>query len=892
MKRIDTPKENKRGGNIAVTYGAAISSMLFLVLGLFTSFAPKTVHAQYGGTGTQQFNQSIMDNQADAAFKQAIQDDIDKTLYEMTGRSADGTKYGSDEGASASVYAQVYAKTKDDQTARDAAYQAFLTLKPLIEDERTKAANLDFRRRSSTDIANDPVLKQQALDYEAAQKKLLTAKLALYERYGIGNEQSKQTLKNQIDAPTGSIITNQDQVMAKLRASEKAAGDVNNYDPIYCIRENPKSVAKEGASALVPDISIQGCIALGLYYGFLKPSSWVLWASGIAFNYSIDFTLNFGKFIRDEGLGNAGNGPIYLGWAAIRDLINVGFIFILLYMAIKTILNDDEYGVKKVIPKIVIAALLLNFSLFFTKAAIDLSNLVALQFYTRVLAAADIANSQDQALTRGNVNGDDWDGGLSIGIVNALGLKTIWATKDVSDASSSQYGRISAGQLIIVCLGGGAFILVTAFTLFMATIRFLYRSIVLIFLMILSPVGFVGSAIPPMKGVAGKWKGRLVDNLIFAPAYMAIFYVVALIVFGKNVGPSQIGANSGINGGFQGFASLFQGNVSGTSTLFWFIMIIGLMLGAQLAADSFADNLKIADTFKKKSKDLAISAMKNASYGYLGRRAVGNVGNWASQNGVVKLLARIPVIKQLGGQALYNKIGDLKDVKVGGASYTDAKKAREARDEKTRDRFSEVKAPKWHEQEAEFKARKDAEEEDKKAAHLKRIGVDFIRVQDPKNSMKRTVVVRPKNVTDEYKADDTITNRKYEKMAYDSAEFEAKKMGGVAGASKLAAIKKARQGNSGTAKGVEDQLNDINKKIIELGTDDFLTIKDGLKAQEDTARSAYAAAVRSGITGTLLDNLMKDLEKKQKAYTKHMSELTKLETKRLNLEAQLARTSK
>jgi hypothetical protein len=420
-----------------------------------------------------------------------------------------------------------------------------------------------------------------------------------------------------------------------------------------------------------PAIDPQGCIALGLYYGLLKPSSWVLWASGVAFNYGIDLTLNFGKFLRDQGLSGTGNekspGAIYLGWAAIRDLINVGFIFILLYAGISTILGLDGYGVKQTIVKVVIAALLINFSLFFTKALIDMSNLIALQFYTRVLAAAD------QASYGANFVGpkqDSWDQGLSIGFVNALGLKSIWTSKDnqSGNQAGSAFGGINAGQLIIICLGGSAFILVTAFTLFMATIRFLYRSIVLIFLMILSPIGFIGEAIPPLKGAASKWQSRLKNNLMFAPAYMAIFYVVSLIVFGKGIGPDQTAANSGT--GLTGFGALFQGDVSSTGLLFWFVLIIGLMLGTQMAADSFADKLSIADSFKKKAKGWAAGAAAMPT-----RRVLGGTADALIKNTAVKaVLARVP-----GGGIVMSGLDKVRSSKMfGAASYKDNMKAAQA----------------------------------------------------------------------------------------------------------------------------------------------------------------------------------------------------------------------
>ncbi len=521
--------------------------------------------------------------------------------------------------------------------------------------------------------------KKYVIAYTEAAIELYTYQKEILDKYGFAGD----------DASASEIIERLNknrQILASIKSYEAThGGSIQGYFLDQAIL-NDDVIARDSTGNVVstisdsgdifcwkgltpPQIDVQGCIALGLYYGLLKPSSWVLWASGVAFNYSIDLTLNFGKYIRDEGLGTSGSGAIYLGWSAIRDLINVGFIFILLYAAITTIVGIDGYGVKQTIIRVVIAALLLNFSLFFTKALIDMSNLIALQFYTRVLSAAD------QATYGADFSGPKqeaaWDQGLSIGFVNALGLKSIWSGNIRSTNSAgageanSAFGSISAGQLIIICLGGSAFILVTAFTLFMATLRFVYRSIVFIFLMILSPIGFVGNAIPPLQGAAKKWQGRLKNNLIFAPAYMAIFYVVSIIVFGQGIGPDQTGANSGT--GLTGFGALFQGNVSSTGLLFWFIMIIGLMLGTQMAADMSADKMEMADSFKKKAKGWAASAAAMPT-----RRVLGGTADALIKNTAVKaVLARVP-----GGGVVMSGLDKVRTSKMfGAASYKDNMKA-------------------------------------------------------------------------------------------------------------------------------------------------------------------------------------------------------------------------
>src|SRR4051812_35738977 len=72
------------------------------------------------------------------------------------------------------------------------------------------------------------------------------------------------------------------------------------------------------------------------------------------------------------GLG----GAINVTWTAVRDVANMLFIFALLYTAIMTIFGKGDY--KRTILNLIIAALLINFSLFFTKVIIDAANLLSL----------------------------------------------------------------------------------------------------------------------------------------------------------------------------------------------------------------------------------------------------------------------------------------------------------------------------------------------------------------------------------------------------------------------------------------------------------------------------------------------------------------------------------
>lgn len=352
---------------------------------------------------------------------------------------------------------------------------------------------------------------------------------------------------------------------------------------------------------------LMGCVAWVTYTVLLKGSSLILYLVGVLFNMSLNLTLNIGElFLPNSGFGLGGSrGAVYLGWSTVRNFINIIFIFVLLYVAISTIVQNDKYGAKKMVTKIVVAALLINFSLFFTKAVIDLSNILALQFYARILESAKAVGS----------NPSDKDGGLSGAILNASGLRTVWTSMGAdgqrlqynpTEISMDQFARatgLNAYKLITISLFGGGFILVLSLVLFIGIAQFLMRTIVLLFLMITSPLGFIGEAIPALGGVASDWRKRLTNNAIFAPAYMAVLFVVCQIMFGD--ARADI-----VDGG--GFRSLLTGNpqerAGSIGIAFWFFLITGLLLTGQGAARGFADKFgkgfvdKAEAAFKGKGK--------------------------------------------------------------------------------------------------------------------------------------------------------------------------------------------------------------------------------------------------------------------------------------------------
>ena len=72
------------------------------------------------------------------------------------------------------------------------------------------------------------------------------------------------------------------------------------------------------------------------------------------------------------------------GWTAFRDVANMAFIFIMLYIAIGTMLRLGGVQWKRNLASVIVVALLINFSLFFTKVIIDASNVLAIHFFNGI----------------------------------------------------------------------------------------------------------------------------------------------------------------------------------------------------------------------------------------------------------------------------------------------------------------------------------------------------------------------------------------------------------------------------------------------------------------------------------------------------------------------------
>ncbi len=243
---------------------------------------------------------------------------------------------------------------------------------------------------------------------------------------------------------------------------------------------------------------------------------------------------------------------INTAWEVVRNIMNIFFIFLLVYEGVKLIINQSSTdNIKKFITGVVLASLLVNFSLFFTKVIIDASNVVTIGFY--------------QSILKGNTKNDP-NYGLSDPIMNALKLTSIYN----GDAADS-FAQGSADYLVNT-LGGALVILIATFVFFAISIVFVIRYLVLIILLMLSPIAYMGLGLPFMQTYAKQWWSAFNSQILFAPIYMMITWVILTLM-------ASPGFLSGSN-----YTTVFSKSPSGWDLVLNFGVIIGLLIASLVIA--------------------------------------------------------------------------------------------------------------------------------------------------------------------------------------------------------------------------------------------------------------------------------------------------------------------
>ncbi|MBX9765440.1 hypothetical protein K2X83_02250, partial [Patescibacteria group bacterium] len=377
----------------------------------------------------------------------------------------------------------------------------------------------------------------------------------------------------------------------------------------------------------------------------------------------VEFVVEMGKYITAPEAT-----AVRVAWVLFRDLANIGIIAGLVATAIGTIVGSGSYNISKTLARLILAALLVNFSYFITGAIIDASNFVARAAYEHVIcdrSHCGIAERFVKTLNGGGANS------------TAITANPFAIEQQITAEGALPFARPTTAMtyniMAVIFMGMAMFVFLAVISLLIG------RFVALIFLLVTSPIGIAGMAVPILKNYSDEWWKALWSQTMFAPVYF-LLVGISLNIFAQledtiRAQPAR--------------SPLLTDSVEGmVGTVALFVVGIGFMLTAYTTAKKMSAE---AERFKQ-----LYDGVQKYVTGFAARETMGRAAfvfgqhypGFASrlqESRLGKALAKIPGVGALGRSAdrlIQKTVTGVGEQKFGGLdgykSIFDAKLARKA----------------------------------------------------------------------------------------------------------------------------------------------------------------------------------------------------------------------
>lgn len=320
---------------------------------------------------------------------------------------------------------------------------------------------------------------------------------------------------------------------------------------------------------------------------------------------------------------------VFEAWKYFQAIADVALILYLMVIIISQVtgLGISNYGVKKALPRVVLAALLINLSYFICQAAIDLAN----------IAGNGIFGILDKLIENAGIvatgaNNTGYTVALLGILVVVVGVMVAWAA-------------ISPSFIMVVLW---AFITAIIAVVFLFIVLGL-RQVLSVLLVVVSPIAILCSTVPGLRGVYKKWLG------LFKTALMA--YPICSFMIGGGALASQILYD--VWGGDENFFAAVGCLIICVAPFFFIPSVVKKSIGA---LDAMVDKVKNGSGAWKGVKGISQRALKGSDL----NRSLEN----ATQK--KKIYRRAGIKSTFGGKVKRDANGNIVRTKHGGdARYYD-----------------------------------------------------------------------------------------------------------------------------------------------------------------------------------------------------------------------------
>lgn len=199
-------------------------------------------------------------------------------------------------------------------------------------------------------------------------------------------------------------------------------------------------------------------------------------------------------------------------WDSFRNIANVAFIiaFLIIIYSQITGAGVTNYGLKRLLPKLIISAILVNISYYVCLIAVDISNIVGNSIYGLF---------KDIPVAAGGSNTTDVAG---------------W--KEVTGVILAGAAALGAALLLLLTLSSFALLAVL-----LVVVILIARQALIILLVVIAPLAFVAYLLPNTEQWFKKWWGLL--------SKLLLVYPIIGVIFGASFLASRIISNTASGGG-------------------------------------------------------------------------------------------------------------------------------------------------------------------------------------------------------------------------------------------------------------------------------------------------------------------------------------------------------
>jgi hypothetical protein len=233
------------------------------------------------------------------------------------------------------------------------------------------------------------------------------------------------------------------------------------------------------------------------------------------FNEFVEPLIRVDKSIVTNLAQNNDSSAMYKAWSLFRNMANIIFVIALLFVIFSQVtgFGIDNYGIKRLLPKLIVTAIIVNFSYFICGIVVDLSNLIG-------NSVRDIFENASRDLTFTAGTGSDGLGtlgvatGVATGVAAAVTSVVALVTAGAALSTAATSGGLLALILPVLGLAASAFM-----AGFFALLMLGARQAIIIIMIVTSPIAFVLYALPNTNALFKKWVSLFRGLLLLYPIY-------------------------------------------------------------------------------------------------------------------------------------------------------------------------------------------------------------------------------------------------------------------------------------------------------------------------------------------------------------------------------------